>query len=60
MSIELFFEKDKGTYVIRNGMFRTNCVVDNITISELDRLWHRINIMVRGQKREAYKKKKKI
>lgn len=41
--IELFYEKDKGTYVIRNGMFRNNCVVDKLTKKDLAILMRKIN-----------------
>ena len=41
--IELFFEKDKGTYVIRNGLFRNNCCVDKLSEQNLMTLHRKIS-----------------
>jgi len=46
MTIELFKDdspKRKQTYIIRNGLCRTNCVVDGLTIKDLSILMRKID-----------------
>lgn len=61
MSIELNFDKDKGKYFIRNGLFRTNCVIDNIKEVDLLSLYRKIGrvLKIPDWKKEMEKDKRK-
>lgn len=47
MVTELFFDKEKGTYVIRKGMFKTNCVIENLTEQNLRGIYNKIGKMLK-------------